>query len=195
MTTSITPHRLAALHQTSERVDLIDVRTPAEFREVHIEFARNVPLNRLKPKAIAAERNGRANEPLYVICRTGSRGHQACEKLSAAGLNVVNVEGGTLAWDAAGLPVVRGKTTISLDRQVRIAIGIIVLSSAVLAALHHPYWTGLAAFMGAGLIFSGITDFCGLALMLGRMPWNQVSGEPGETNDDSARTCCSVRKT
>jgi rhodanese-related sulfurtransferase len=194
MTTSITPQQLAALHQTSAPVDLIDVRTPAEYREVHIEFAHNVPLDRLNPKAIAAQRNGRANEPLYVICRTGSRGNQACEKLAAAGLNVVNVEGGTLAWDAAGLPVVRGKQTISLERQVRIVIGIIVLSSAVLAALHHPYWIGLAAFMGAGLIFSGITDFCGLALMLGRMPWNQIGAEPCETTDDQAATCCSVRR-
>ena len=195
MTNSITPLRLAMLHETNEPVDLIDVRTPAEYREVHIEFARNVPLDRLNPQAIAAERSGRGNEPLYAICRTGSRGNQACEKLAAAGLNVVNVEGGTLAWDAAGLPVVRGKKTISLERQVRIAIGVIVLFSAVLAALHHPYWIGLAAFMGAGLIFSGISDFCGLALILGRMPWNQVGAEPCERISEQSAMCCNVRRT
>jgi rhodanese-related sulfurtransferase len=194
ITNSITPERLAALHQANERVDLIDVRTPAEYREVHIEFARNVPLDQLNPKAIAAERNGRANEPLYVICRTGSRAHQACEKLAAAGLNVVNVEGGTLAWDASGLPVARGKKMISLERQVRIVIGIVVLSSTVLAALVHPFWIGLAAFMGAGLIFSGITDFCGLALILGRMPWNQVGEESCDSTDDGAVACCIVRR-
>ena len=194
MITSITPHRLAALHESSEPVDLIDVRTPGEFREIHIEFARNVPLDRLDSKAIAAEREGHANKPLYVICRTGSRGNQACEKLAGAGLNVVNIEGGTLAWDAAGLPVVRGKKTISLERQVRIAVGTIVLSSAILSAFIHPYWIGLAAFMGGGLIFSGITDFCGLALVLGRMPWNQVSGEPSEVGHTDARTCCSAGK-
>lgn len=145
MTTSITPQRLAVLHQTSEPIDLIDVRTPAEYREVHIEFARNVPLDRLSPEVIGAQRNGRANEPHYVICRTGSRGDQACEKLAAAGMSVVNVEGGTLAWDAAGLPVVRGKKTVSLERQVRIAIGLVVLASSILATLVHPYWIGLAA--------------------------------------------------
>jgi len=193
MNTSITPRRLAALHQAGERIDLIDVRTPAEHREVHIEFARNVPLDRLDPKAIASERNGHANEPFYVICRTGSRANQACEKLLAAGLNAVNVEGGTLAWDAAGLPVVRGKKTISLERQVRIAIGIIVLTSVMLAILHHPYWIGLAVFMGGGLIFSGITDFCGLALILGRMPWNQVATETAR--GDHATGCCGVGKT
>jgi len=194
MNTSITPHRLAALHQAGGTIDLIDVRTPAEYREVHIEFARNVPLDRLDPKAIASKRNGHANEPFYVICRTGSRGNQACEKLSAAGLNAVNVEGGTLAWDAAGLPVVRGKKTISLERQVRIAIGLIVLSSAVLAVVVHPYWIGLAAFMGAGLIFSGITDVCGLAIILGRMPWNQIGAESCDTIGKQPATCCSVRK-
>lgn len=194
MTTSVTPHRLAVLHQLGGPIDLIDVRTPAEYREVHIEFARNVPLDQLDPKALAKLRSDHANEPIYVVCRTGSRGNQACEKLSGAGLNAVNVEGGTLAWDAAGLPVVRGKKTISLERQVRIAIGFIVLSSAVLGALHHPYWIGLAAFMGAGLIFSGITDFCGLALILGRMPWNQVAADAGETNSDRAATCCGAGK-
>lgn len=195
MTTSITPHRLAALHQTTEPLDLIDVRTPAEFREGHINFARNVPLDRLDPRGIAAERNGRANEPLYVICRTGSRGESACQKLEEAGLNAVNIEGGMLVWDAAGFPVVRGKATISLERQVRIAIGLVVLSSSVLALLHHPLWIGLAAFMGAGLIFSGITDFCGLALLLGRMPWNQVGAELRETIDEQTTAFCSVRRT
>jgi rhodanese-related sulfurtransferase len=195
MTSSITPRQLAALHRSSKSVDLIDVRTPAEYREVHIDFARSVPLDRLDPKAITAERNGHASQPLYLICRTGSRGKQACERLAEAGLNVVNIEGGTLAWDAAGLPVVRGQKTISLERQVRIAIGLVVLASAALAVLVHPYWIGLAAFMGVGLIFSGVTDFCGLALILARLPWNQVSGEPGETSDDHAPTCCSIRKT
>ena len=195
MTTSITPHRLAELHECSQSVDLIDVRTPAEYRELHVVFARNAPLDRLNPKAMAAERNGRANEALYVICRSGSRAKQACEQLRAVGLNVVNVEGGTLAWEAAGLPVVRGKKTISLERQVRIAIGLIVLASSLLAAFVHPYWIGLAAFMGGGLIFSGITDFCGLALVLGRMPWNQIPREANATNNEQTPTCCALRKT
>jgi rhodanese-related sulfurtransferase len=181
---AITPQLLAALHQKGERVDLIDVRTPAEYAELHVEFARNLPLDRLNPEAIAAQRS-HASGPLYVICKTGSRANQACEKLATAGLNVMNVEGGTLAWDAAGLPVVRGRPAISLERQVRIAIGLVVLSSAVLAILVHPYWMGLAAFMGAGLIFSGITDFCGLALLLGRMPWNQARAQSRETQGEA----------
>ena len=60
------------------------MRTPVEFREVHVDFARNVPLDRLDPQAVKSQRNGNADQPLYVICRSGSRGKQACEKLAAA---------------------------------------------------------------------------------------------------------------
>ena len=122
--TTIKPQQLAHLCRDG-KIDLIDVRTPVEFREVHVDGARNVPLDRLDPAAIMQARNGSANEPLYVICRSGSRGQQACEKFLKAGFsNVVNVEGGTLACVEAGLPVVRGKKAISLERQVRIAAGI-----------------------------------------------------------------------
>ena len=110
MVATITPQKLAELNRQGQGVDLIDVRTPVEFREVHVAFAHNVPLDRLDPAGVAQLRKSAADQPLYVICRSGGRGSQACEKLQAAGLtNVVNVEGGTLAWDAAGLPVTRGK--------------------------------------------------------------------------------------
>jgi len=194
MTDSIAPAELSELRRRGAAVDLIDVRTPAEFQEVHVVFARNVPLDRLDPNAFAAARNGRAGEPLYVICGSGSRGKQACGKLVAIGLKAVNIEGGTAAWVAAGLPVVRGKKTISLERQVRIAIGVIVLASAALAAFVHPYWIGLAAFMGGGLVFSGLTDFCGLALILASMPWNRTS-MPNATPSQNVEACCSIRKT
>jgi rhodanese-related sulfurtransferase len=179
MTATITPRKLAELRSAGNLIDLIDVRTPVEFREVHVDFARNVPLDRLDAPSVQAARGKNAGQPLYVICRSGSRGKQACEKLAAAGINVVNVDGGTLAWDAAGLPVVRGKKAISLERQVRIAAGFLVLVGAVLAMTVHPYFAGLSAFVGAGLMFAGITDTCGMAMILARMPWNQVAGESG----------------
>lgn len=172
--TTITPHDLQQL-KLKGPVELIDVRTPVEFREVHADFARNVPLDSLDPAAVMKARNGSADQPLYVICRTGSRGKQACQKFQAAGYTqVVNVEGGTLAWDSAGLPVVRGKKAISLERQVRIAAGSLVLVGAVLGYFVDPAFIGLSAFIGAGLVFAGVTDTCGMAIMLGRMPWNQV---------------------
>ena len=174
-TTAITPQEFAALSKQGKKIDLIDVRTPVEFREVHLELARNIPLDQLVPAALMQARNGSANEPLYLICRSGSRGQQACEKFIKAGFtNVVNVEGGTMACVEAGLPVVRGKSAISLERQVRIAAGLLVVIGSALGYFVHPYWIGLAAFVGAGLTFAGITDTCGMGMMLARMPWNQV---------------------
>jgi len=176
-TSIISPGKLAERVKQGHRVDLIDVRTPVEFREVHVEFARNLPLDQLDPKAAMQSRNGSTDEPLYVVCRSGSRGQQACDKFQKAGFsNVVNVEGGTLACVDAGLPVVRGKKAVSLERQVRIAAGSLVLLGAVLGAFVHPGFIGISAFVGAGLVFSGITDTCGMGMILARMPWNTSGG-------------------
>ncbi len=183
MPATVTPQELSQLRTAGKPVDLIDVRTPVEFREVHVDFARNVPLDNLDPEAIRAERQGEQGEPLYVICRSGARGKQACAQLAAAGLNVVNVAGGTSAWDAAGLPVVRGQKAVSLERQVRIAAGFLALLGAVLALAVHPYFALLSAVIGAGLMVAGITDTCGMAMVLARMPWNQVAA-------NSAGACC-----
>ena len=170
----IKPQEFAARCTEGSKIDLIDVRTPVEFREVHVEVARNVPLDQLDPAAVMKARNGSANEPLYLICRSGSRGQQACEKFQKAGFsNVVNIEGGTLACVEASLPVVRGKKSMSLERQVRIAAGLLVVTGAVLGYFVNPYWIGLAAFVGAGLTFAGITDTCAMGMILARMPWNQ----------------------
>lgn len=172
--TTISPCQLAELCKENKMIDLIDVRTPAEFQEVHVEFARNIPLDKLDPAALMQSHNGTCAEPLYFVCRSGSRGRQACDAFLKAGFtNAVNVEGGTLACLEAGLPVVRGRKTISLERQVRIAAGSLVLVGALLSVLVHPAFIGLSALVGAGLIFSGITDTCGMGKMLARMPWNQ----------------------
>ena len=183
--TAIDPQAFAKLCKEGQKIDLIDVRTSVEFREVHVESARNIPLDQLDPAALMQVRHGSANEPLYFICRSGSRGQQACAKLLQAGFsNAVNIEGGTLACEQAGLPVVRGKKAISLERQVRIAAGSLVVLGAVLGWFVHPALIGLSAFVGAGLAFAGITDTCGMGMVLARMPWNRCS-------QDS--TSCSAR--
>lgn len=174
----ISPKQLHDRLQAGEKVDLIDVRTPVEFREVHVPVAINLPLDQLDCGKLIRERGSNSN-PLYVICRSGSRGQQACDRIVSAGCtNVINVEGGTLAWDQAGLPVARGKKAISLERQVRIAAGAIVLTGAVLSLVANPYWILLSGFVGAGLMFSGITDTCGMGMLLARMPWNHVPKSP-----------------
>ena len=186
--TTITPQKLSELIHSGAAVELIDVRTPVEYREVHVSCARNVPLDQLNAAQFAAGRSGA--EPLYVICRSGSRGKQACEKFLAAGYtNVVNVEGGTQAWDQAGLAVVRGKKAISLERQVRIAAGLLVVTGSVLGYFVSPYWIGLSAFVGAGLTFAGITDTCGMGMLLARMPWNQVPKATPTGNVGTGAAC------
>ena len=160
---------------------LIDVRTPAEFREVHVRGACNVPLDRLQPDEYKSHEG-----QLYVICKSGSRGAKACERLISAGVeNVVNVEGGTLACKSSGLPVVMGKKTISLERQVRIAAGSLIVIGTTLGAFVNPYWLSLAGFVGAGLVFAGVTDTCGMGMMLSKMPWNQI-GSSCESNTSDA---------
>ena len=172
----IKPGELAELHKNGKKIDLIDVRTPVEYREVHVEFARNVPLDQLDAAGLMQARHGSADESLYVICRSGSRGEQACEKFLKSGFsNVFNVEGGTMACVEAGLPVVRGKKAISLERQVRVVAGSLVLLGAALGWFVHPAFIALSAFIGAGLVVAGITDTCGMGMILARMPWNQCS--------------------
>ena len=180
--TVIKPQELAGLCNEGKNIELIDVRTPVEYREVRVAVARNVPLDQLDPAALMQARNCSSKEPLYVICRSGSRGLQACEKFVEAGFsNVINIEGGTMACVEAGFPVVRGKQAISLERQVRIAAGSLVLLGAGLSFV-HPGFIGISAFVGAGLVFAGITDTCGMGMILARMPWNQC-------NEDS-KSCC-----
>jgi rhodanese-related sulfurtransferase len=155
-------------------VDLIDVRTPLEYAEEHAEGARLVPLDELDPRVVMAEREGSADDPLFMICKSGNRSVKAVEKFRQAGFNnVASVEGGTDAWEQAGLPVVRNKKVVSLERQVRIGAGLLVLLGVVLGLHVHPAFFGLAAFVGAGLMFAGITDWCGMGLLLAKMPWNR----------------------
>jgi len=189
MVQTISPQELAQKQQSGHTVELIDVRTPAEYGEIHIPFARNCPLESFNPQELL---RGRASDaPLYVVCRSGSRGQQACQKLQTAGHGaVINVDGGTMAWAAAGLPVVRGKKAMSLERQVRITAGLMVLTGAVLGGLVHVGWIGLSGFVGAGLIFAGVTDCCPMALFIARMPWNQVSSTSSKTSKQG-ESCCS----
>ncbi len=154
---------------------LLDVRTPLEHQEVHHPQARLVPLDELDAPGLANKEG--ADSEVVVICRSGGRAKKAADKLAAAGMsNVCILEGGMLAWDAAGLPVNRGKKIMSLERQVRVAAGSLVLAGVILGTWVHPGFYGLSAFVGAGLVFAGITDWCGMGLLLAKAPWNKAPG-------------------
>jgi rhodanese-related sulfurtransferase len=112
---SVTPRQLDELRRQGAEFELIDVRTPGEFRGVHAEPARNVPLDQLYGPQLAELAEQSRRRPVYVICQSGGRSRSACEKLLSAGADKIhNVDGGTTAWEAAGLPVVRGRGAISM---------------------------------------------------------------------------------
>jgi rhodanese-related sulfurtransferase len=168
---TILPVQLQTILAAQPSAPVIDVRTPVEFAEVHVPQARSLPLDELKPGALPLPKD----QPVYLLCRSGQRATKAAEKLAQEGfLQPVVVEGGTLGWIAANLPVTRGTTkVISLERQVRIAAGAIVLAGVLLAHFVDGRFIWLAGFVGAGLVFAGITDYCGMGLLLAKMPWNR----------------------
>lgn len=150
---------------------LVDVRTPGEFARVHAVGAVSVPLDKLRTLSVTAFRS--TDGHLYIICHSGTRAAAACQQLKAAGIeDVVIVEGGMQAWQSAGLPVIVDRGVISLERQVRIAAGSLVLLGCLLAWLVAPQFIALSAFIGAGLVFAGVTDICGMGILLGKLPWN-----------------------
>ncbi len=176
---TITPEELSELLVLDTQIDLIDVRTPAEYESVHVEAAMNVPLDGLNTGALAEQRRGSSETPVYVVCQSGARSRQACEKLCEAGVVAVSVEGGTPACERAGLVVKRGKQTLSLERQVRIGAGALVALGTLLAVVASPWFLVVPGFVGCGLIFAGLTDWCGMGMVLAKMPWNRVGCTTG----------------
>lgn len=153
------------------RARVVDVRTPAEFGGTHIEGSLAMPLDRLRPEELKGG-------DWVLVCQSGKRAATARDKLEAAGCDRLRVlDGGLAAWERAGLPVERGAGVLPLERQVRIAAGLLVLTGVILGTWVHPGFYGIAAFVGAGLTFAGITDWCGMALLLAKAPWNQRPAE------------------
>ncbi len=173
--TTISVRELHTLQQTQPASAVLDVRTPAEFGALHVAGSRNTPLTSPNlANAVAAAKLTPA-EPVYLLCQTGARATLAAETFAREGLtNAVVVDGGVRAWQDAGLPLEIGaRSAMSLERQVRIAAGSLVLLGVIGAYIVHPYFIGISAFVGAGLVFAGITDWCGMALLLARLPWNR----------------------
>ena len=168
---TVTPTELQQLLAAKPDLALLDVRTPVEFAEVHVPQAKNIPLDELEAVGLPYPND----QPVYLLCRSGQRAQKAAEKLAKAGFTQpVVVTGGTLAWIDANLPVTRGQSkVISLERQVRIVAGSLVVVGMILGWFVHRGFFGLSAFVGAGLVFAGVTDFCGMGLLLARMPWNK----------------------
>ena len=159
-------------------VDLIDVRTPAEYASVHVPGARLCQLDGLDCGAVLASRQGAPHSPIYILCHAGTRAKKAAGKFAEAGFaDTVVVEGGTQAWVDAGLPVEKGaKSVLPLDRQLQLTVGSLVIIGVLLSQFVNPHWIWLSGFVGAGLMMAGATGFCPMRMLIARMPWNQKSG-------------------
>ena len=155
-------------------VKIIDVRTPAEYRSIHIPGSYNMPLDQLPEHKI--ELANAIQVPVILICRSGARAEQAAKIFDTTSLEHVHIlRGGISAWEQAQKPVNRGKQLWSMERQVRFIAGSIVLLSVLGSFVWEPSAL-LAAFVGAGLVYSGLTDTCGMAILLSKLPYNRASG-------------------
>ncbi len=162
---------------------LLDVREPAEHASEAIPGAILLPMGQLSSNALPPL----SGRKLVVHCRKGGRGSRACEQLAAENIDIYNLEGGIEGWVAAGLPVKSGDSKmLPLDRQVQLAVGLIILIGSLLGYLVAPLFFLLTGLIGCGLIFAGLTGVCTLAMLLAKMPWNQQVGS-------SSGTSCMIR--
>jgi len=166
---TVTPRDLASLLRSGERLQLIDVRSNAEHKQGHIPATLNIPLEEVRSR-MGDLRDG---EPVVLICHSGTRAGLCKEQLDLHRSDVWILEGGTSAWAKAGLQLVGSQGALPLIRQVHIGAGSLILLGLALALTFHPAWIGLSAFVGAGLLVAGLTGFCGMAILLAKMPWNK----------------------
>jgi rhodanese-related sulfurtransferase len=170
--TRISAHDIHAL--ATEQPLIIDVRSHAEIDSLSYAGCLRLPLHEINQSSTTQLS---ADKTVYLLCGTGKRAQMAAEKLSQCLPNTLAIiEGGITAMAAANLPLEQGTSQImSLERQVRIAAGGLVLTGVVLGSVVHIGFYGLSGFVGAGLMFAGITDTCAMGMMLAVMPWNQRS--------------------
>ncbi|MCG8017092.1 MAG: rhodanese-like domain-containing protein [Candidatus Thiodiazotropha sp. 'RUGA'] len=174
---TISPSDLFARQNQGVKIELLDVRTPVEYRAGHIPGAKLLSLDEISKESLARE-VGQPNETeqtsIYLTCKGGFRAEQAVDKLRDSGYqDFVLVEGGTDSWEQSGLPLKRCGGVISLERQVQIVIGGILLLKVVFGFTLHEMFFLTGALIGAGLIMAGITRWCGMAKLIAMMPWNR----------------------
>ncbi|MQY14566.1 Inner membrane protein YgaP [Streptomyces sp. RB5] len=169
--TGLTPAALQALIRDGHGPRLLDVRTPGEFQSAHIPGAYNVPLDTLREHR--AELLDHLDEGVVLICRSGGRAAQAEAALAEAGLPGLRVlDGGMMAWEAAGAPVNQGPKRWDLERQVRLVAGSIVLVTGI-SGLFVPGLHLIGTAVGAGLTFAALSNTCAMGMMLSKLPYNR----------------------
>ncbi|MEW8624618.1 MAG: rhodanese-like domain-containing protein [Candidatus Thiodiazotropha sp.] len=174
---TISPSDLHAKRNQGTKIELLDVRTAVEYSGGHIPGAKLLTLDEISDKSLVQQVGApqiRDLTPVYITCKSGFRAEQAAEKLLNLGYrNLVLVEGGTEGWENLGLPMERCGRVISLERQVQITIGSLLLLKVFVGFTLHELFFLAGALIGAGLIVAGITRWCGLAKLVAMLPWNR----------------------
>jgi glyoxylase-like metal-dependent hydrolase (beta-lactamase superfamily II) len=166
----------AVLARQDPRTLFLDVRTAAEYAAEHIAGARRIGLEEVSARSAELSQADR----IVLVCRTGQRAQLAADRLAGVSARLQVLEGGMLAWRAAGLAINEGaKKVLPLDRQVQLIVGSMVLIGTLLSTFVNPWFLIIPGFFGAGLAFAGATGTCGLGMMLARMPWNQARAVEG----------------
>jgi rhodanese-related sulfurtransferase len=170
----LTPDSLEELLAANPRTRLLDVRTPGEYETVHIVGSYNVPLDNLGEHSQEIRSN--VTDPVVLICQSGARARRAEEALLQCSMTNLHVlDGGVTGWAAANKPVARAARRMSLERQVRIVAGAMAATGGLLALAVNPLFALVPAFVGSGLVFAGVTDTCGMAMVLSRLPYNRAA--------------------
>ncbi|WP_406089327.1 rhodanese-like domain-containing protein [Streptomyces sp. NBC_01013] len=162
---------------------VIDVRAPGEYASGHVPGALNIPLDRLS-EAVPALKSASARGALLVVCASGVRSTRACDILSAADIDAATLSGGTSAWEGEGHGLDRpegGGAMWPMERQVRLAAGSLVVAG-LLAGVSRPAARWLSAGVGAGLVFSAVTNTCGMAAVLAKLPHNRAPRSASNLN-------------
>lgn len=176
MTQAVSPRQAMDWLSAGEAM-LMDVREASEFGAAHIPYALSAPLG--QTSTILQGLDLPVDRKIILQCQKGGRGGQACAavgRTAPGGQPVFNMEGGIEAWIAAGLPVVSaGKAPVmSLFRQVQIIVGLLVVLGVIAGFAVHPAGFAVAGLFGAALATAGLTGWCGLAILLGKAPWNRA---------------------
>ena len=151
----------------------VDVRSAMEYSGEWIDGSWNIPLPELEARMGELAKSGK---PVVILCRTGNRSLMAAQVLERRGFRDYRIlEAGITGWRKAGLPVKQGVKRLSIERQVQIAAGSLILLGVLLGTLVNPWLYGVSAFVGAGLTFAGLSGFCGMGLLLLKMPWNRFT--------------------
>lgn len=167
--TKLDPKISAAKLDAGEAI-LIDIREADEYAREHIPGAISIPVSALDAADLTLE----AGQHAIFHCKSGRRTDTHCALLAQhVEGDVFIMDGGLEAWRALGLPIAKdNKAPLELNRQVQITAGGLILTGILLGSFIHPSLYGLAAFVGAGLMFAGLSGWCGMANLLGIMPWN-----------------------